>query len=76
MVKSQCKNTVKNKKGNMVPLEPSYPTISRPDYSNAAKAQENNLRNNFMKMIEAHKEEILKNQGKDSQKIRVNQQIP
>lgn len=37
---------------NMALTEPSYPMTSKPEYSNTAKAYENNNKTNFMKMIE------------------------
>ena len=57
-----------NRKGNVIPPEPSNTTTARPEHSNAAETQENNFKNNFMKKIEALKgkmksflEEIEKN---------------
>ena len=44
----------------MAPLEPSYLTIASPGYSNAAEAQENDLKTNFVEMIEVFKVEINK----------------
>jgi hypothetical protein len=41
----------------MTPTEPRYLTTASPEYSNTAEAQENNLKNNFMTMIELSKEE-------------------
>ena len=41
----------------MTPPEPSDYTIARPEYLNTVEAQENDFKNNFMKMIEAVKEE-------------------
>lgn len=46
----------------MSPLEPSYPTTERPEYSDVGKEQENDLKDNFMKMI------VLKEQIKKSLK--------
>ena len=37
---------------NMALTEPSYPMTSKPEYSNTAKAYDNNNQTNFMKMIE------------------------
>ena len=42
----------------MAPPEPSYLTTVRPEHSNTAEAQENDLKNNFMKMIEVLKEKM------------------
>lgn len=44
----------------MAPSEPSNPTTARPEHSNTAKAQENDLKTDFMKMIEVLKEEMKK----------------
>lgn len=42
----------------MVPPEPSYFMTVRFEYSSAAEAQEDDLKVNFMRMIEALKEEV------------------
>ena len=42
----------------MAPPEPSGPTIARHEHANTDEAEENDLKNNFMKMIEALKEEM------------------
>ena len=42
----------------MAPPEPSDPTAIRPECSNAAETQEDNLKNNLMKIIEVLKEGI------------------
>ena len=42
----------------MTPSESRYPMTARPEYSNTAEAQENDLKNNFMKMIEILKDSI------------------
>ena len=39
----------------MAPGEPSGSTTARPEYVNAEEAEENNLKNNFTKMIKALK---------------------
>jgi hypothetical protein len=36
----------------MAPPEPSCPMTTRPDYFNTAETQENDLKTNFMKLIE------------------------
>ena len=40
----------------MAPPELSYPTTASPGYSNIAEVQQNDLKTNFMKMIEVLKE--------------------
>ena len=42
----------------MAPAEPRYPTTATPGYPNTAKAQEDGLKSNLIKMMEAFKEEI------------------
>ena len=54
----QCQNAINNGQGNMVPTEPSYPRTATPEYSGATGSQENDLKNNFMKMIDVLKEKI------------------
>ena len=58
----------------MSPPEPSYRTAASPDYSNTTKAKENELKINFMKIIEVLKEEINKslkeNQRKQKQSLK------
>jgi hypothetical protein len=44
----------------MSPLEPSYPTTASPEYPKIAEAQENDLKTNFMKLIEVLKAEMNK----------------
>ena len=44
----------------MAPLEMSVSTTSRSKYSNTDEVEENNLKNNFMKMSEALKEKMRK----------------
>ena len=58
MCKCWCKNTSNKTKGNVAQPEPIYPPRARPEHSNAAKAHGSDLKNNFMKMIEAVKEEM------------------
>ena len=41
----------------MAPPEPSNPTTAKPEHCNAAETQEDKLKNYFMMMIEALKEE-------------------
>ena len=56
MPRGQYENTINNSQDNMAPPELSYPTTASPGYSNIAEAQENDLKTNFMKMIEVLKE--------------------
>ena len=44
----------------MTSLEHSYPTTASPGYPSTAEAQENDLKSNLIKMIEAFKEEMNK----------------
>ena len=44
----------------MTPSEHSYPFTSSPGYPNTTKAQENGLKVNLIKIIEAFKEEMNK----------------
>ena len=44
----------------MTPLESRDSTPVRPEHPNANEAEENDLKNNFMKMIEALKEDMRK----------------
>lgn len=44
----------------MASSEPSGSTIPRPKRPNADEAEENQLKNNFMKLIEDFKEEVKK----------------
>lgn len=50
----QGKNIINHSHDNMSPPETSYPTTTRPEYSNTSEAQ--NLKTNFTKMIEVFKE--------------------
>ena len=54
-------------KSKKAPPETSGSTTARPEHPNADEAEENNLKNNFMKMIEALKEE-MKNFLKEKEK--------
>lgn len=61
MGKRQCMNTFNNVKrtmANMMPPELSGFTRGSSELPNTDKAEENNLKNNFMKMTEALKEEM------------------
>ena len=42
----------------MTPPEPSDPSTARPEHSNAAETQENELKNNFIMKIQALAEEM------------------
>lgn len=70
MTRGQHKNTI-NTQGNMAPPEPRYHTTVAPGYSNTGEAQENNLKSNLMKTIEALKEEI----NKSFKEIQENKQV-
>ena len=60
MAKGPQKNTINKSQGNMAPSEHSYPTTPSPGYPNTTKTQENDLKSNLIKMIEAFKEESNK----------------
>lgn len=53
MTRGKYKNNIKNNQGNMVTLEPSYPTIA---YSNTAEVQANFFKCNIMKVIKSTKD--------------------
>jgi hypothetical protein len=42
----------------MIPSEPSYPDTASPGYPYETEAQEDDLKSNFIKMMESFKEEI------------------
>lgn len=44
MPEHQCKNAINNRKGNMVPQEPTNLNTKRPEHSSAAEAQGNTLK--------------------------------
>jgi hypothetical protein len=52
MAKGQDKNTNKSQ-GDMTPLEQSYPTTASPGFPNTTKEQENDLKSNLLKMVDA-----------------------
>lgn len=58
MPKLQCKNTANNNLGNMAPPEPNYAMTAKPEHSNSAETQENDLKTNIMEMIKILKKEI------------------
>ena len=58
MGRMQYKNTFDNIKSNITPPETTGFTIAILELPNAEEAEANYLSNNFMKMIEALKEEI------------------
>ena len=60
MPRCQYKKTVNTNQDSMSPPEPSYPTTANPEYSNMAKAQENDPRTSFTKIIDVHREEMNK----------------
>lgn len=55
----------------MVPQQSSYPVTGRPEHLYATKVQENDLKTNFLKMIEVFKEEMKKNLLKKWRKLPV-----
>ena len=59
MAKGQYQNT-NNSQRNMAPQDPRYPITASPEYPYTAKAQENDLKFSFMKMIEAFKNGMSK----------------
>lgn len=60
-----------NSYGNMARPELSYPVTARHEYSNAAETKENDLKTNFIKIIEVLKEEMKNslNWRKEKQKL-------
>jgi hypothetical protein len=56
--KRPSKEYSQQKPGHLTPPEYSYPTTASPGYPNTTKAQENDLKYNFIKMAEAFKEEM------------------
>lgn len=52
------KNILKNTKNKTAPLETIGLTSRRPEHPTADEAEEKNTKNNFMKMVEAPKEEM------------------
>ncbi|ERE67993.1 Transposase, L1 containing protein [Cricetulus griseus] len=58
--RGQCKRTFNNRKPNMTPPETKNHTSARPEHHNADEAEENDLKNIFMKMIEDLKEDMRK----------------
>ena len=58
MDRQQCKNTLNNINSNTAPPEVSGSTTARSQHPNADGAEENDRKNNLMKMIEALKEEM------------------
>ncbi|KAL6084853.1 hypothetical protein STEG23_022049 [Scotinomys teguina] len=64
MGRRQCKSTYNNIKNKTSP-ESSPPPTSRPEHCNVDKAEENDLKNNLMKMIEEALEGKMKNAVKE-----------
>lgn len=54
----QYKNTLNNIKNKLTLPEHSDPTTTTPEYPNADEAEEYDFKNNFLKMIEALKQEM------------------
>ena len=66
------KNTFNNTENNMVPPEISASISARPEQPKTDEAERNDIKNNFIKMIEVLKEEMkdfLKEMGKIQTKI-------
>jgi hypothetical protein len=55
--KGQHKNKINNNYGNMTPSKPSYPPTTYFGYLNETEAQEEDLKSNYINMIEAFKRE-------------------
>ncbi|KAL6072881.1 hypothetical protein STEG23_021840 [Scotinomys teguina] len=64
MGRHQCKSTYNNMK-NKTPPESSPPPTPRPEHCNVDKAEENDLKNSLMKMIEEALEGKMKNAIKE-----------
>lgn len=60
MHRHQHKTTISNSPCNIPRPETSYPTTTVPEYSNAAKTQEKDLKSRYMKMVEFLKEVMIK----------------
>ena len=60
VAKGQCENTEHKNQGNVALSAQSYSTPASPGHLNTTEAQENDLKSNLMKMIEAFKEERKK----------------
>lgn len=82
----QHKMKMNNKQGNMLRLGPRDSTLASPGYSNTTKAQENDLKIIFMKIIKALKDVLCKSlkeimdkqyeERKKSQiKLRINKEV-
>ena len=69
----QCKNfVINNLRSNMIIPEPNGSTTGRLDQPNPTKAEENDFKHNFMKMMDSFKEEIknfLKEMEEKTKKI-------
>ena len=60
MAEGQHKNTTNKSQDNMAPPEHNCPTAASPGYPNTTITEEDDLKSNFITMIEAFKEEINK----------------
>jgi hypothetical protein len=60
MAKGPRKKIINKSQGNLIPLEHSYCTTASPGYPNAMETQENGLKSNLIKMIEAFKKKMNK----------------
>lgn len=56
----QYKKKTNSSQGNMLPSESTYPNAASPDDSNTDKAQEKELKTNYVKMIVVLKEDVNK----------------
>jgi len=60
VTRGQHRNIINQSQGTVAPPEPSDPATASPGCFNTAEAQENDLKYNFMTMVESFKEEINK----------------
>ena len=60
MPEGWLKKTVNKIQVNMIPPKPSYLATTNPGYPNETEAQEDNLKSNLIKMLEAFKEDMNK----------------
>jgi hypothetical protein len=70
MAKGPQKNKINKSQGNMTPSEDSYHSVAITRYSNTTKVGENDIKHNFIKMIESIKEEINKSLKEIYKKIK------
>lgn len=58
MTKYQCNNLMNNNQVNISPPEDSHLTTASPEH--LTKSQDNNIKANFVRMLEVHKEKMNK----------------